>query len=346
MIEIPKHLLANKRPFFVCSRRILKTQIESLKDLGLDIYYSTKTNPEKGILDALRGENVGFSVSSKQEYLRVLSAGAGPEDIIYYDRAPTKGKIAWLIDRGCVNFTVDSTAAFENLMPFVREGMCVFLRTRTCEAGNPYSGFDAGMPFRELDKLFGAIKKSGAKTGILHHSSSQLENPADWMKKFEELQRAPEVDIINIGGGIPIDYGGGKGSDRILEVISKGVSGLDGVRVIAEPGRYIVGPACSLVGRVELVSGYDAVLNCSVYDTHIDTIIANIILPARTIENKGKKHEYRLLGSSLCSLDVFNEHAKLEELREGDFVVLDNAGAYNFSSEFCTGSGIETHIID
>ena len=155
----------------------------------------------------------------------------------------------------------------------------------------------------------------------------------------------PKVDIVNIGGGIPISYNG-KDSDNILEEIRTGVKKINADKIIIEPGRFIVGPACSLVARVELADDRNAVLNCSVYNVHIDTIIADLILPCRALKGTEKRKSYRLLGSSLCNLDVFNECAKLPELKAGDAIVFDKAGAYNFSSDFGSGSGIKTYIVE
>jgi diaminopimelate decarboxylase len=77
----------------------------------------------------------------------------------------------------------------------------------------------------------------------------------------------------------------------------------------------------------------------------VDSIIAKIQLPCRAIK-QGPEKSYTLLGSSLCNLDIFSNDSSLPTLEVGDYIVFDNAGAYNFFSEF-TGSGnFETYNID
>jgi diaminopimelate decarboxylase len=172
-----------------------------------------------------------------------------------------------------------------------------------------------------------------------------MEDVSDWKAKFEMLSKLPALDVIDIGGGMPISYDNGN-FDTIIGIICDGVKRLKAKRVIAEPGRFIVGPACSLVTRVELVDNGNAVLNCSVYNVHIDTIIADLILPCRVLGKQSPSTEYKLLGSSLCNLDVFDKKAKLPKLSEGDVIVFDKAGAYSFSSDFGSGSVIKTYMVD
>lgn len=341
MIEIPDRLLESPEPFCVCSRSVLGEQVRILKRLGVDVFFSVKTNPERAILKELCGLGVGFSVSSPGEFLSATSAGA--DRICYYERGLTKERAEWLVQSGCSSYAVDSRAAFENLKAAAREGLTILVRVKSDKADNRYPGdYAPGVEPAEAERMIEECRGLGAKVGILHHSASQIEDPAVWKRKFEELSRFNGVEIIDIGGGMPVSYSGG-GQEEVMAEIEDGVKGLKAESVIAEPGRFIVGPACSLITKVALVDGNDAVLNCSVYDAHIDTILAGLVLPCRTLKD-GPLEEYRLLGSSLCSLDVFNERMELPRLSPGDVVVFDNAGAYNFSSDFSSGSG-KTHMV-
>ncbi len=358
MIEIPMHLLKEPTPFFACSRSVLERQVAALGGLGVDVFYSVKTNPEHAILRELQRIGVGFSVSSPVEMLSAASVGADVSKVIYYERGLTKDRAGWLTRLGCRNFMVESMAAFENLRPLLGGESTVLVRLKAEETKSAYSGeYAPGVGLSDAESVMKECKKLGAKTGVLHHSASQVEDAAAWKRKFEVLSKLPEMDAANIGGGIPISYGGGDEGGKILGEIRKGVKSIKAKRVIAEPGRFIVGPACSLVAKAVLVDGANAVLDCSVYNAHIDTIIAGIILPSRLLAKPGEAgaarpktahtaNAYRLLGSSLCSLDVFDHGAKLGKLSAGDFITFDNAGAYNFSSDFGSGSGINTYIVE
>ncbi len=347
MIEIPPKLLDSKDPFFVCSKHILRTQVKDLQRIGADLFYSVKTNPDPPILRVLADLGLGFSVSNTQDFSHLLSLGVDVNRILYCERGLTEDKVSWLVERGCKNFVVDTQRAFENLYPSLDTKSLVLFRTGRSKATNRYQrGY---IPHLAPSLISAMIKKCPGRVGVLHHTFSQGEDPELWSGKFEDLKEW-SVDVVDIGGGLPIDYSTSERdtlSEELLRILRGGISALrdSGVgRVFMEPGRFIVGPACSLVTRAVLVNGGDVILNASVYRTHIDTIIAGIELPARTLKT-GRKHSYRLLGSSLCSLDVFRRRALLPHIDEGDIIIFDKAGAYNSLSEFGSGCGVKSYLI-
>ncbi len=348
MVDIPEHLLESREPFLVCSRKVLKRQAERLESMGLDVFYSVKTNPEPRITKELARLGCGFSVPEPKEFLRLLSMDVEPERMLYHERALTKNRVEKLAKAGCRNFTVENKPSFENLMARADGDFTVLVRVRGGGSGSKYAGrYSPGLNVREARRLIKEAGKRGLRTGVLHHGSSQIEEPRVWEEKFRLLSKFPDADVVNIGGGMPIEYNGEE-HEGVLEEIKRGGKELGAGRLMAEPGRFIVGPACTLAARVEMIDGRNAILDCSVYGAHIDTIIAGLVLPCRVAgrEGDGKKIRYRLLGSSLCNLDVFDEAAELPQLGEGDVVVFDNAGAYNFSSSFGPDGGIRTYVVD
>jgi|GEM_PF-2034679 len=354
MVEIPDELLGNKEPFFVCSRSVLRTQVDALRALGADVFYSVKTNPHKDILKHLVSFGVGLSLSDPAQ---VALLETMPPDSTYYQRALTRERVRSMVAKGVKDFIVDSAAAFDNVLAEVSDIETASITVRLRQGAgfsNDYSGdYVPGLSREKALELVARCAQRGIKTGVLHHASSQVCDPDAWESKFKELHDFVSdsgVDIVNLGGGVPVDY---SGSDRHLEgidgVLKSGISELKsaGCRVICEPGRFIAAPACSLVTRVELLDDEKAVLNASLYSTHIDSILAGIKLPFRRIGVADNEtiREYALLGSSLCNLDVFNHSASLPRLSAGDIIVFDNAGAYNASSEFSSGD-LELFMVD
>jgi len=47
-----------------------------------------------------------------------------------------------------------------------------------------------------------------------------------------------------------------------------------------------------------------------------------------------------------CSMDLFRYKAYLDNPKVGDELVFLNAGAYNFTSDFCDLEKIETIVVD
>ena len=109
--------------------------------------------------------------------------------------------------------------------------------------------------------------------------------------------------------------------------------------IVFEPGRKVAGESISLIGQVvhkkKFFDQNIAILNCSVYNSSLDTLIVNLHLTAKKIEeSKNIFENYVLRGSTPDSLDVFSRKVRLPELKSGDHIVFPHAGAYSFWSDF------------
>ena len=89
---------------------------------------------------------------------------------------------------------------------------------------------------------------------------------------------------------------------------------------------------------------YDNVLivNASVYNTDLDALIVPVKLLVKNELNEGKS--YVIKGITPCSLDMFRYKVKLNKPKVGDKITFINAGAYNFSTEFCNLEKLDTII--
>ena len=66
------------------------------------------------------------------------------------------------------------------------------------------------------------------------------------------------------------------------------------------------------------------------------------------VENELTKDEgqpYVIKGVTPCSMDLFRYRVYLKEPKISDTITFINAGAYNFSTEFCDLEKLETEII-
>ena len=55
---------------------------------------------------------------------------------------------------------------------------------------------------------------------------------------------------------------------------------------------------------------------------------------------------YAIKGVTPCSMDLFRYRVYLKEVEVGSKIIFLNAGAYNFSSEFCDLEKVETKIVE
>ena len=88
------------------------------------------------------------------------------------------------------------------------------------------------------------------------------------------------------------------------------------------------------------------IVDASVYNSDMDALIVPVKLLVEGELKKGEGEAYVIKGVTPCSMDLFRYRVYLKDLKEGDEIVFLNAGAYNFSTEFCDLEKIEVETIE
>ena len=152
------------------------------------------------------------------------------------------------------------------------------------------------------------------------------------------------IDIVNIGGGIPSVYANtNKDVIRtVFDKIKEFREFLNNIQLIIEPGRFIAAPAVKLITNIKAIYDNNIVVNASVYNTDMDALIVPVKL---LVEGELKKGlPYVIKGNTPCSMDLFRYRVYLENPKVGDELIFLNAGAYNFTSDFCDLEKLETEV--
>ena len=69
------------------------------------------------------------------------------------------------------------------------------------------------------------------------------------------------------------------------------------------------------------------------------------VVPAKLlVEGEGSGQAYVIKGVTPCSMDIFRYRVYLSEVK--DEIVFLNAGAYNFSTDFCDLEKLETEVVN
>ncbi|KFB49766.1 AGAP011806-PA-like protein [Anopheles sinensis] len=154
-----------------------------------------------------------------------------------------------------------------------------------------------------------------------------------------------EMSLLDIGGGFPGDHN--KPIDRYAQAINRAIDHFfpaeENVRIIAEPGRYYVASAVTLVSFVHskrfvtehLEDGTERArifyyLNDGVYGTFFSAAFEGQV-PVPIVQRKADAKEYSssVWGPSCNILDLILPDIVLPELDIGDSVVFENVGAYS-----------------
>jgi len=158
---------------------------------------------------------------------------------------------------------------------------------------------------------------------------------------FEAAKQFPELEFIDLGGGFKVPYKPGeKGTDmeKLAGKVAKEFSKYEKkykkhLQVWLEPGKFLVSGAGHFITRVNVIkeagktifAGVDSGMNHLIRPMFYDAYhhIENISNPGGTEKN------YHVVGN-ICETDTFAENRLLPEVRENDYLVIRNAGAYCF----------------
>lgn len=336
---------------FVLSKAKLLEQYNIIKNLSDYISYSFKTNPIVGnVLEDLTDS--WFSA----HFIQFLDKIKDKKRVWFIGQS-WNDELEDIFKKGVRSFIVDNENDLNSLLDYINNEdykINLLLRMRMKEYTiKTEKHFVFGMYSSQINKLISELRKNPKinKLGIHFHRKTQ--NISEWsltdeLRDVLDENTLKTIDIMNIGGGIPVKYK--NYSDDVLPYIFDKIKELKNwlneynVKIIIEPGRFIAAPCIKL--EAEIIAIYDntIVINCSVFNSAMDTFVAHIRL---LVENESEKGmPYTIKGCTPDSMDVFRYRVYLKDPKVGDKITFLNAGAYTYHTDFCNLEKLETVIID
>lgn len=355
----------DKTPCFLVRTEGLRNVLANLKTaLGGEIAYSYKTNPHPAIAQTVLAEGASLLLSSIEELeLAAGQANFNPAKAIFQSPSLTPQQLGRILNFGVRRLIVDShdqlAVVLENLPQESELLIRVNTGVRVDNPALPY-GMDSflGFPLCEAVEVFRhaeQLKQEGriTKIGLHNHLLSQNTHLGVWQSNaevlagfVEELKREEiGLDTVDFGGGYPVEYSEPVPSlQEIAAAIGSGRTRIKAcypdIHFIFEPGRKVVAEAIALLAKVVHLKSFlgqaVAILDCSLYNSSMDTLIVGLCPPVAKLDGKEEADlvNYMIRGSTPDSLDVFAQNILLPQLRRGDCIAFVNAGAYSFSSDF------------
>lgn len=353
MSKIPIAELAKEygTPLFVINRSKLKHCVTRMQTLlpRVSPYYAVKANPHDEILKCFAKEmKIGFDVASQGEMERVLKFGADPKKVIFANTVKTPLGMKFAVAHGIERMTFDSEAELEKIAQHA-PGAKVVVRIKVPNIGSvvELSIKFGAEPSDAIPLLIKAIKLGLQPVGVSFHVGSQctrVENYLDALEIASIIFRDAKLkqiylNLLDIGGGFPIchfdndeDY-----FPKMAPVIARELDRLfePSIQIISEPGRALVGPACTLIMSVIGKSIRNEknwyYLDDGVYGDLSGQIFDHCKYQYKVLK-KGEIHPSALAGPTCDSLDVLSMSEELPLLQVGDLVYIDNIGAYSNAS--------------
>ncbi len=319
-------------------------------------YYACKALTNVSILKHIRSIGARIDCSSVNEVKLALHAGFEPGNILYTSNGIDFDEISESKELG-VNINIDSLSNLEKFGKAFGHNYPVGIRLRPnimaggnlkISTGHDKSKF--GIPVEQLPLLLEIISKHNLHVNNLHiHTGSEIKDVDVFVKGIEVLfdliPHFKELRSIDLGGGFKVPYQTGDTETNIELLAVKVKEAFDNhpvardLQVWFEPGKYLVSECGYFVTKVNVIketaattfvsvnSGFNHLIRPMFYDSYHR--IENISNP------HGSERKYAIVGN-ICETDTFAWDRTLSEVKEGDFLVFYNAGAYGFemSSNF------------
>jgi diaminopimelate decarboxylase len=360
-------------PLYIYSQHTLEDHFskldQALAPLDHLICYAMKANSNAAVMRILARLGSGFDVVSEGELRRVLAAGGAPGQCVFAGVGKTEREIEFALRQGIYSFNVESEpelARIDKVAGRLKKKAPVAVRVNPNVDAGTHAKITTGtyenkfgIAYEQVEDVYARASrlKHVRLRGLQMHIGSQLTK----VKPFElavqkvvplvkKLAAKHAFEFFSIGGGLGIVYDPALQSASSDWWQSRAASGILtpqtyartlmplleplGLRILIEPGRFIVGNAGILVTRVEYVKQtgrknfviVDAAMNDLIRPAFYDSY--HEIIP--TTKRNGGLISSDVVGPICESGDYFAKERPLPRVEEGDRLALLSAGAYGF----------------
>jgi len=349
-------------PLYVYSQKTLLDHYLKLKaafrSINPLICFSIKANSNLAIIKSLVNQGAGLDVVSGGELFRALRVGCPAQRIVYASVGKTTQELRQAIKTGILFLNVESLPELGNINCIAQS---LHKKARVAIRINP-DVTPATHKFITTGKLtnkFGVDFSTAYNilkhrcdfanvdiAGLHIHIGSQITESQPFLKAMSKVVRFIEqlkrekinLKYFNIGGGLGIIYdqetpqSAVEFAQKILPILKK-----TGLKIILEPGRFIVGNAGILVVKVLYVKD-TAKKRFIVVDGAMNDLIRpalygayHKITPLRTMRHRRSTVKRCDVVGPICeSADFFGKDRLLPLLKKGDLLAIRSAGAYGY----------------
>jgi ornithine decarboxylase len=338
-------------PLFVIDCDVIRRQYRALAAAlpGVDLHYALKPLPDRTVVRVLAKEGAWFDLATNGEVDLVRKAGIPPERCIHTHPIKRDADIRHTLDYGVTTFVADNPDEIDKFVSY-RDRVRLLLRL----------SFRSPEAIVDLSRKFGCdaeaaleLAKRAARAGIRvagfsFHVGSQVARADKYVEAIETCARLMTgsgrrglgpFEVLDIGGGFPIDYLEpaapiGEFCAPIREALARLPKT---IRVIAEPGRFICGPAAiglaTVMGRAKRDGRWWYYLDDGLYGTFSGQLYDHSRFPVEPVLAHDGEREHCVVAGPTCdSIDVVSEDIMLPELDIGDLVVARQIGAYTIAT--------------
>lgn len=345
-------------PFYYYDLDVLIPTLESLKresvNSGFKVHYAVKANANPRILKLIASYGLGADCVSWNEIDAAIKAGFNPSQIVFAGVGKTDMEIENAIKAGIFCFNCESIPEIEvinqlasskskvvnialRINPLVEAHTHKYITTGIEESKFGIHTWELANVIKVLSKM-----KNVSLIGMHFHIGSQITKMSVFKSlcsHINELQewfasRNVDLKVVNVGGGLGIDYENPDKSPRFEEyfnLLNEFIDLRPGQVMHLEPGRAVVGQCGSLITRVVYIKNGSNTMFAIVDAGMTDLIRPALYQAHHKIENlssSGAAFRYDVVGPICESSDTFAKFIELPESKRGDLFAIRSAGAY------------------
>src|SRR5665213_824123 len=331
---------------------------DAFKNSDARFFYACKALTNVNVLRHIKSIGANIDCSSLNEVKLALHAGFAPGNILYTSNGIDFSEIDEAKNLS-VNINIDSLSNLEKFGEKYGHSYPVGIRLRPnilaggnlkISTGHDKSKF--GIPVDQIQQVLDCVQQNNLFIQGLHiHTGSEIGDVDIFLKGIDKLfDLIPyfyELEFIDLGGGFKVPYKEGDTEtdinllgQKVKEAFSAHPNpGNKPLQIWFEPGKFLVSEAGYFVTEVNVLKETTSTLFAGVnsgFNHLIRPMFYNSYHRIENISNEnGPEKMYNVVGN-ICETDTFATDRKLNEIREGDYLVFYNAGAYGFemSSNF------------
>lgn len=320
------------------------------------VCFAVKANSNLEMLSVLAALGAGADVVSKGELALALDAGIPADRIVFSGVAKTADEIRFALLSGILQINVESEPELAEIARVAEQlGVTANVALRV----NPDIAVDTnekiatgkaetkfGIPWHAIKPLIETTLSSPHVDvrGLAVHLGSQIQDLTPYSEAFDRVVKMVadlrgmglSVETLDIGGGLGIDYEGQRTdlpTPADLGMLVRQKLGHLECRIIAEPGRSLVGNAGVLLSRVIyekagddrnfliVDAGMNDFLRPSMYDAFHQIVPVGAKAGAAEVV-------YDIVGPVCETGDIFGKQRPMPPMKSGDLICILDAGAY------------------
>lgn len=363
-------------PLYVYSKATITghfTRLDaSLARLNHLICYAVKANSNIAVLSTIAKLGGGFDIVSAGELYRVIKAGGDPAKCTFAGVGKTRDEIEYALKQGIYCFNAESEAELHYINQVAGElGMKapVAVRVNPNVDAKTHAKITTGKSENkfgiDFDQILDVYARAAANCpnlvikGLQMHIGSQLTNVDPFLEAVQkviplvtEVKKKHGIEFFSIGGGIGINYKQSLDSgdaawwqenaevhpltvQAYAEAVVPHLEPL-GLRILCEPGRFMVGNAGVMLtkvlyekrGSAKVFKIVDAGMNDLIRPTLYEGWhqIVPLKQPADATVEK-----VDVVGPICESGDFLAQNREIPLVKEGEYLAVLSAGAYGFT---------------